>query len=304
MKRVVTAVLLVPIVLIVVLRAPDLLFALLLAVVALLAQREFYNLARPSAPDTHGGGAPPSRIAEPYRVLGGIAGFLMIVAFTVAPDFVALPGGAGALLATAWAPLLLLVVVLLLRALSGPLPQSLTAFSVTLAGVFYPVLLLALLGDIRRAEYGRWWIIFLLVTVWVGDTAAYYVGRSLGRHRMAPNVSPKKTWEGAAASLLASGLLGGCLIHWAAACTSAAAAIHLASSPIEATGAFGSGLLLAIVINVFAQLGDLVESALKRGAGVKDSGMLLPGHGGILDRVDALLLAAPVLWYLLIYRAG
>ncbi|MBI2246480.1 MAG: phosphatidate cytidylyltransferase [Armatimonadetes bacterium] len=116
---------------------------------------------------------------------------------------------------------------------------------------------------------------WMFVIVWAGDIAAYFVGLTFGRHKMAPKVSPGKSWEGAVAGLIAGALAG-----------------------MLAAAAFGvpaiSGLLLGVVISIAAQIGDLFESAMKRSAGVKDSGGLLPGHGGVLDRFDAVLFAAPV----------
>jgi phosphatidate cytidylyltransferase len=134
-------------------------------------------------------------------------------------------------------------------------------------------------------------VAFLLCVVWAGDIAALYVGRAWGRHKLAPSLSPNKTWEGTLGSvagslLVTGGLLG--LAAWLAQWDSAKL-----SYPEDVW----YWLVLAVVVNVVAQVGDLAESALKRSAGVKDSGSLLPGHGGVLDRIDALLLAAPVLWY-------
>src|SRR5262249_51590876 len=119
---------------------------------------------------------------------------------------------------------------------------------------------------------------FTLVITWVGDTAAYFVGRAIGRHPLAPHLSPKKTWEGAVASLLGSLLVG-------------AAFWRSIYAPLEVL------LTMAGVGNLAGQVGDLLESAYKRSAGVKGSGGLLPGHGGVLDRIDALILAIPVVWY-------
>jgi phosphatidate cytidylyltransferase len=127
--------------------------------------------------------------------------------------------------------------------------------------------------------------------VWAGDIVAMYVGRNLGRHKLAPKLSPNKTWEGAIGSLAGSVLVTVGLIYLAAQL--ARRDILVLAFP----GTLSHWLLLAAVVNVAAQVGDLAESALKRSAGIKDSGTLLPGHGGVLDRIDALLLAAPVLWY-------
>jgi phosphatidate cytidylyltransferase len=125
---------------------------------------------------------------------------------------------------------------------------------------------------------GKTLLLFTLILVWAGDTLAYFVGKYLGRWRMAPQLSGKKTWEGAAANLAGSLIVGGLF----------ARPLHM--EPLQC-------LLMAGLANVAGQIGDLLESVYKRSAGVKDSGTLLPGHGGMLDRIDALILAAPVVWY-------
>jgi phosphatidate cytidylyltransferase len=125
---------------------------------------------------------------------------------------------------------------------------------------------------------GPWLLLFALVITWVGDTVAYFVGRAIGKHPLAPHLSPKKTWEGSIAGFLGSLLIGAAFGPWLMAPLP-----HL--------------LAMAAVGNVAGQAGDLLESAYKRSAGVKDSGGLLPGHGGVLDRIDALILAIPVVWY-------
>jgi phosphatidate cytidylyltransferase len=128
-------------------------------------------------------------------------------------------------------------------------------------------------------------LMFALVITWVGDTSAYFAGRALGKHRMAPVLSPNKTWEGTVASLLGALLVGVVFAKWL-------------TVPLPHL------LGMAAVGNAAGQAGDLLESAYKRSAGVKDSGSLLPGHGGVLDRIDALILAIPVVWYywIWIYR--
>ena len=139
-------------------------------------------------------------------------------------------------------------------------------------------------------------LLFLFCVVWAGDIAALYVGRYLGRRKMAPGLSPKKTWEGAVGSVAAGVLVAGGLLalaYWLQTLNSVA---------ISYSDSIWFWLVIAVVVNVAAQVGDLAESALKRSAGVKDSGTLLPGHGGMLDRIDALLLAAPVLWYAQVIR--
>ena len=127
---------------------------------------------------------------------------------------------------------------------------------------------------------GKWLLLFALVITWIGDTAAYFAGRSIGRHPFAPHLSPKKTWEGAAASFAGSVAAAWAMAHWGR--------VNVATVHVLGIAAAG---------NVAGQMGDLLESAYKRSAGVKDSGALLPGHGGILDRIDALILTFPVVWY-------
>jgi len=135
-----------------------------------------------------------------------------------------------------------------------------------------------------------------MVCVWVGDTAALYIGRAFGKRKLAPRLSPGKTWAGSIASIAGSIVAAGIVIAIADTLTAHGNTILHISEPLW------QSLLLAAILNIAAQLGDLLESAIKRGAGVKDSGTMLPGHGGILDRIDALLLAAPVLWYILLLK--
>jgi phosphatidate cytidylyltransferase len=129
----------------------------------------------------------------------------------------------------------------------------------------------------------EYWLFFALTINWVGDSAAYYVGRSFGKHKLAPRVSPAKSWEGAIASGLTAGLWGIFFLRWA---------IPEVSLPAAAA--------LAMAGNAAGQFGDLAESALKRGAGVKDSGTTLPGHGGWLDRLDSSLFSMPIVHALLL----
>ncbi|MCL2660333.1 MAG: phosphatidate cytidylyltransferase, partial [Acidobacteriaceae bacterium] len=131
---------------------------------------------------------------------------------------------------------------------------------------------------------------------WAGDVAALYVGRAWGRHKLAPRLSPGKTWEGSIASVAGSLLAATLLIIAGNALARRAGG----STLLYISEPFWKMLVLAAILNVAAQTGDLLESAIKRGAGVKDSGTILPGHGGILDRIDALLLATPVLWFWLL----
>jgi phosphatidate cytidylyltransferase len=133
---------------------------------------------------------------------------------------------------------------------------------------------------IWQLPQGVHWILLTIAVTALGDTAAYYVGSLWGRHKLLPKVSPNKTVEGAAAGL-AGNVAGALMYGWL----------------FFPTWLSFAGLPLALLVGVAGQLGDLSESMLKRGAGVKDSGQLLPGHGGVLDRLDSLLFAAPVVFY-------
>ena len=198
------------------------------------------------------------------------------------------------LTATAFAILLLFVWNSFRRPLRGVLAET-AAGAFLLLYVAYP---LSLLPRILALENGTALLMFLFLCVWCGDIAALYIGRNFGRRRLAPKLSPNKTWEGAVASVAGSVLFGmGLILLGNYLAVRNAVFMRLGTS--EPAWHF---LPLAILLNVAAQLGDLVESALKRGVDVKDSGTLLPGHGGMLDRIDALLLAAPALWFVVVLR--
>jgi phosphatidate cytidylyltransferase len=160
-----------------------------------------------------------------------------------------------------------------------PLVEALPAAGISASGLLLVGFPLSFAIRLHGAgQFGPRLLLFALVIVWVGDTLAYFVGRSIGRMKLAPKLSPQKTWEGAVASVLGSLLVGLAFARWL---------------PVDP----GHLLAMAAVGNVAGQMGDLLESAYKRSAGVKDSGGLLPGHGGVLDRIDALILAIPVVWY-------
>jgi phosphatidate cytidylyltransferase len=159
-----------------------------------------------------------------------------------------------------------------------PLQEFLPAIAISSAGLLFVVLPFSYLVRINEIERsGRELVLFTLSLMWAGDTLAYFVGRSIGRLPMAPALSPKKTWEGALANMTGSLLVAIFFARWMHANTL-------------------SLLVIAGLANVAGQMGDLTKSAYKRGAGVKDSGALLPGHGGVLDRIDSLILASPVVW--------
>jgi phosphatidate cytidylyltransferase len=266
MKRILTALVLIPLVIALVFLGPDWLVTFSVGAVALLAAWEYLGIAQAA-------GAHPPRIA----VLVAIG--LLFVVSLLWPD--KLPAALGAL------GLGLLVYC----TFSGKVERALYDSATAVFCLVYIGFALIALPSLRSAEDGKWLVTFLLCVVWAGDIAALYVGRGIGRHKLAPSLSPNKTWEGAFGSVAGSLLVTAGLI---------ALSLELGKRDIVSLafqGPIWHWLVLAVVVNVAAQVGDLAESALKRSAGVKDSGNLLPGHGGVLDRIDALLLAAPVLWY-------
>jgi phosphatidate cytidylyltransferase len=178
----------------------------------------------------------------------------------------------------------------------SPLIQVLPDTAQGLFGLIYIAYPLTLVPLLWKQEDGPALVLFLMVCVWSGDIAALYIGRAFGKRKLAPRLSPGKTWVGSIASILGSMLAAGLVIIASDALTARGNTLLHISEPVW------QSLLLAAILNIAAQLGDLLESAIKRGAGVKDSGTMLPGHGGILDRIDALLLAAPVLWYVLLIK--
>jgi len=251
MKRALTALAMIPLVAWAVLWAPPWVFFALLAAVACLCYREYNQLAA-----GYGFGAP------------GVAGYV-----------------AGLLLLwwnEAWAPAWFLMVAIAAIALAlvlrmDDLAKSLPRAALLLMGIVY------IFGCWKCAmpvhDRSHHWLMYALLLNWAGDIGAYYIGRPFGRHKLAPVVSPKKSWEGAVASVIASVMVAGAyLLYFIPGVT-----------PAQAVG-------LTIAANIAGQLGDLAESALKRGAGVKDSGAILPGHGGFLDRVDSTLFALPVVY--------
>jgi phosphatidate cytidylyltransferase len=161
------------------------------------------------------------------------------------------------------------------RALAEVLPS----IAVSAAGLLFVVLPFSAVVRLHGVDImGPKLLLFTVVLVWVGDTAAYFVGRGIGRWKIAPHISPNKTWEGAGANFLGALLVAVVFGYW-----TNLPPVHM--------------LAMAAVGSVAGQIGDLFESTWKRSAGVKDSGTILPGHGGMLDRIDALILAAPAVWY-------
>jgi len=294
LKRVATAVVLIPIVLLLVLRAPVPVLAIVTALVALLAIQELLKLSE-------GYGIQP--LVWPTYVFVGLFFLLLTLNFGDGKPLLSTAVFAySASCAAALAPFFFLAITMQRAELSSAFPAALvSAFAFA-----YIALPLGMLVQVRQQWAGAILVMYLLAVVWAGDIFAYFVGRSLGRHRMSPRVSPKKTWEGAVASMAASLVVGRLFCAYATPISSFLLNAHLITRgdgylALEKPP-LGPILLLSAALNIAAQLGDLVESLIKRGAGMKDSGAILPGHGGMLDRIDALLFAAPVLWYYAAWR--
>lgn len=229
----------------------------------------------------------------PLQVLITLAAAGCVIEFALAERGYAALGGALALAAVAFsvwlAPRPLPDPIWLVAMLSPVvwaffLPRgfrSVRQFALPLFWVAAPFTVLVHLRAAEVGSTGADWpalpslVLLLLICQWAGDTAAMLTGRSLGRHKIAPSISPSKTWEGSAANLAASLLVG-----W------------LLAGPLRESA--GIGLVVGGVVGVFGQLGDFYQSAWKRSLGIKDSGAALPGHGGLLDRLDSLLLSAPM----------
>lgn len=286
LKRVLTAVVLIPIVLVIVLRAPVPVLAVFAGAIALLAIHELLKLSE-------GYGIRPL-IAPTYLFCALF--FLIMAVHPGATDLLSTGGFAYfGLCAAVLAPFLFLVIAMR----GGELRAGFPAAMVSTFAFVYIALPMASLVQLREQWRGAFLLLFLLLLVWAGDIFAYFVGKPLGRHRMSPRISPKKTWEGAIASVVASVGVGILMFHYAQPISTAlmhGGLIKQKDGIFTHEASLTPVIVLSVVLNIAAQLGDLVESLIKRGAGAKDSGAILPGHGGMFDRIDALLFAAPVLW--------
>lgn len=199
----------------------------------------------------------------------GLTGFAALILGTHRPDII---------VPTLLATLVCIISVPLLS--RSPLEQSLRDGAMTLFGVLYLGLTLGTLSMTRLLPLGEWLIFFLLLVTWASDTGAYLVGTLYGRHRLAPTISPKKTVEGLVGGLIVAIIAGYAARWW----------FLPDLSGLDC-------LILATLLTITGLWGDLTESAMKRSVGMKDSGGILPGHGGMLDRLDSLLFTAPVFYY-------
>lgn len=274
LRRIATAAILIPAVIAGVWWGPNWLVAGLAALVALFALVEFFALGEKAG----------FRAYHQWAYVAVIGIFAQQWTAARASSIARL----GDLLYQAGAPkysldlilfLFLLGIAIIVLGSRRPVGEVFSSFSVTAAGLLVIAIPFSTVVRLHGVDViGRQLLLFTLVVVWVGDTTAYFVGRSLGRWKLAPHLSPNKTWEGALANLLGALLVAAVFGRW----------MNVVPAQMLAMAAVGS---------IAGQIGDIFESAFKRSVGAKDSGTLLPGHGGVLDRIDALIFAAPAIWY-------
>jgi phosphatidate cytidylyltransferase len=280
LKRIVTSAVLIPLVVALVLRGPTWAVTLVVGAVTLLALLEYFALGEEIG-------------QRAYRFWTGACALALVYTQWLWAEMRTFPLAGGVTLrGTPWSLVLsrppalhdifflFTVGVCVLSVLTRrPLIEALPAAGISASGLLLVAFPLSFAIRIHgEGQFGPQLLLFALVVIWVGDTLAYFVGGSIGRTKLAPRLSPQKTWEGTLASLIGSLLVGIVFARWI---------------PVGAHHLLG----MAVAANLAGQLGDAAESAYKRSAGVKDSGSVLPGHGGILDRVDGLILAIPVVWY-------
>jgi phosphatidate cytidylyltransferase len=175
--------------------------------------------------------------------------------------------------------------------------QAATDFAITVAGGMYLGFVGAYLVSLRNLPEGLWWVLLALPAVWLADSGAYFIGRAFGKHKMSKRLSPKKSWEGYFGGILTSAIGTALLaLLWQTLASQWPATLETAAniSPLN-------GAILGLAIGILAPLGDLGESMIKRQVGAKDSGTLLPGHGGAFDRIDSWLWAGIISYFIVFY---
>mgnify|MGYP006287785519 CR=1 FL=1 len=258
LKRWITAIVAIPVLVLLIIKGPPAVFAGLIALIAILSMWEYFYIVS---------GGSKTGLLKPVPIAGAAAGLLVIAA--------ALYGAFSVMFLLVFASLGIGALLSMPAYRSGP--QIMETVARQVQGVVYIPLALAALVLLRGQTDGLTWIFFVLFVVFLGDVAAFYVGTYLGRHKLSPAISPGKTVEGA---------LGGLAVNVVVAL--------VFKTLLLAELASGLVVAFALALGIAGQIGDLFESELKRAAGIKDSGGILPGHGGMLDRVDALIFASPV----------
>ncbi|MCF8045011.1 MAG: phosphatidate cytidylyltransferase [Desulfarculaceae bacterium] len=266
LKRWITAIILFPVLLVVLVKADRLTLSILISVVSLLSAREYLKIVRP--------------------VCGEIADKKIQALFylTCAAMPISARIGSEPAVFSVIAVNFLLAGCIALSKFSRQ-AEVFNAAARQVLGVVYIPSFLSLLVLVHELDQGALWIIWLLLVVFAGDTGAYYTGCYLGKRKLAPGISPKKTFEGAAGGIGASIVMG-------------VAFYAIVFSTLQYIGII---FISALLIAVTAQAGDLFASAMKRAGGIKDSGSLLPGHGGVIDRIDGFMFAVPVLYVLKVF---
>ncbi|MGD0916929.1 MAG: phosphatidate cytidylyltransferase [Thermodesulfobacteriota bacterium] len=251
----------VPPVIVLIAIGPPTILFLMVILATFFGLREFYNLALPHSKQIE-------------RIAGMGLGLLLSLILSYSGMKVVLP----------FIVFLLLFLSILFMGTSKELSSTISNIGITLFGIFYIGFLLSHVSLIRKMGDGRMWVLFLIAAVWAGDISAFLSGSLFGKHKLYPKISPNKTYEG----------LGGAIVGTVIVAIAFARLFlpHLQKAPC---------ILLAIGIGILGQSGDFVESMLKRSAQVKDSGSLIPGHGGMLDRLDSFLFSAPFLHYSVLY---
>lgn len=258
LKRWITALIAVPILIAVIIYGGSVVFAVLIAAVSLAGVYEYNRMAFGSD-------------LLPNKIMTIVSASLILLAAAAGETYMLFPLVTFSVMA-----------VLMFNLVQTPKKSGIdmAAAGRTLFGILYIPVLMSHFILIRRTEYGVVWVFFILVLAFAGDVAAYYVGRKFGKRKLLPEVSPGKSVEGTIA--LVAGSVIGCLVY---------RQLFFPMLTVTHTA------ILGLVGSIAGQLGDLSESALKREAGVKDSGFFLPGHGGILDRLDCLMFIAPFVFY-------
>ena len=262
-KRVISGLLFLPIFYVVTWKLAPVYFAALILLAVIVGQYEFYRMVR-------------VRNIKPQIVIGIVIGTLVVLD-TYHPLFIGLD-----MLLLAACLILIMVARLFSR---QPVDSAIEDVAFTFLGVFYVAILFSFQIVIRLGVDGKQWLVFLYLVIWASDIGAYAVGIPFGKHRLYVKISPKKSIEGLVGALIASAGMALICRAWF-------------MPPIGLGEAVGIALLLAVA----GTIGDLIESLFKRAVGVKDSGGIIPGHGGILDRMDSMLFAAPALYYVLTVR--
>jgi phosphatidate cytidylyltransferase len=257
-------------------------FTILVVIFGVLAALEFYRLGSATR-------------VSPVTYLGLIFTLIFIISFN--PDLLSCletsidPTLISPLILTT-AMVLTLVWIILRRQKEG----AIASWTWTIGGILYVGWLLGQVVALRGLANGRSWVFFILVTTVASDTMAFFIGRAIGKHKLAPQISPNKTWEGAIAGVIGAVVFS--LLF-------TPPELFSLTNPLRIYGlSYGEAILVGVLASVFGQIGDLAESLLKRNAKVKDSGNLLPGHGGILDRLDSIIFAGVIVYYFAVLYKG